>query len=150
MTITLADLARQVVATTDPDQLELLEAVTAQWNAGAPRPRRWGWLAGTVDSDIEPTVTGGIIYPLLTSTFAQILGTAALVAWTRRRWWRRRKDVAIPQVQITLDAHQLEIFRVTCVLHGTALGLTTAQATALADAAHGALHRAMLAPRSGS
>jgi hypothetical protein len=91
VTIVLADLARGAVTATAPEQLELLAAVTAGWEAGdIPGRRRWGWMGGGVGSGIEPVVTSEIIYPLLTGTLGQVLGTAAITG--QQRWRRRRRD----------------------------------------------------------
>ena len=145
LTIVLADLARDVVAATAAEQVELLAAVTDRWEAGdVPGRRRWGWMGGSVGSGIDPAATSEIIYPLLTGTLAQVLGTGAVVGW-RRRWRRRRHSEvpAVPRTQVTLDADQIELLRSACISHGVALGLSRSKATILADAVHGALCRAM-------
>lgn len=147
LTIVLADLAQSVVAAQAPEQVELLAAVTARWESGeVPGRRRWGWTGGSVGSGIEPVVLSNLIYPLLTGTLAQVLGSAAVEGW-RRRWWRHRRrgsDLpSVPRVQVTLDVDQIEAVRVASVAHGMALGLSEARATILADAVHGVLCRAL-------
>jgi hypothetical protein len=143
--ITQADVAEGVIRAVAPDQLDLLAAVTAEWDAGrAPGRRRWGWLGGSIGSGIEPAVLTDVIYPLLTGTFAQALGTAAISGWRRRRWWRRRGRRALsgPRAQVTLDVGQLDAVRAACVTHGMTLGLSKAKATVLADAMQGVLRQA--------
>lgn len=146
VTIALADLARGVVATSAPEQMELLALVTARWEAGlGPGSRRRGRLGGSVGSGIDPLLTSEIIYPLLTGAFAQILGTAAVAGW-RRRWWRHHQPAevpAVPAVRVTLEAGQLEAVRAACVAHGRPLGLSKARAVLLADAIYGVLCQAM-------
>lgn len=146
VTVTIADLARDVVSVSAPEQVELLAVVTARWEAGfGPGSRRRGWLGGSVGSGIDPLLTSEIIYPLLTGTLAQVLGTAAVAGW-RWRWWRHRRpaDVpTVPAVRVTLDAGQLEAVRAACIAHGRSLGLSKARAVLLADAVYGVLRQAM-------
>lgn len=144
LTIAVADLAHDVVAATVPEQLELLTAVTVAWEAGkVPGRRRWGWTGGSVEFGVDPTVTTLIIYPLLTGTLGQVLGTAAVNV--RRR--RRQRDVRAAQV--TLDARQIEMLRSACVSYGVTLGLSKAKATVLAEAIYGVLCRALAESRRG-
>jgi hypothetical protein len=157
LVITQADVAEGVIRAIAPDQLGLLAAVTAEWDAGrAPGRRRWGWLGGSIGSGIEPAVLTDVIYPLLTGTFAQVLGTAAISGWQQRRWWRRRgrRLLSAPRAQVTLDVGQLDAVRAACVAHGMTLGLSKAKATVLADALQGVLRQAADAvgeiPGSGS
>ncbi|MDN3357881.1 hypothetical protein [Actinomadura sp. DC4] len=135
--ILLGDLARKVVEKTAPEQLDLFAEVTAQWADGrVPGRRRHGWLGGSVGSGFEHVVTSEVIYPLLSGTLAQVLGTAVAT----RRWRRRRRDVPpLPQVRVALDAGQIAAFRSICISHGMTLGLSEAEATLLADAVHGVL-----------
>jgi hypothetical protein len=147
VTIVLGDLAREVVNATAPEQMDLFTEVTAQWEAGRiPGRQRHGWLGGSVGSGFAHTLTCQIIYPLLSGTLSQVLGTA-VVARPWRRWRRRRHgDVPpLPQVQVVLDADQIAAFRSICISHGMTLGLSKAKATVLADAVHGALSQAMAA-----
>ena len=149
VTIALGDLARDIVTVTAPEQAELLELVTAQWERGVvPRSRRSGWLGGSVGSGIDPTLTGEIIYPLLTGALAPVLGSAAVAGW-RRRWWRRRRPEqkpAVPAVRVTVESGQLEAVHAACLVHGRTLGLSAARALLLADAVCGSLGRAMDTP----
>jgi hypothetical protein len=141
--IALADLAHDMVAAEAPRQLELLAAVTARWEAGNVPGRRLGqWTGGSVGSGIAPVVTSDIIYPLLTGTLAQVLGSAAVVGF-RRRWWRRRSGSIppVPRVLVTLDAAQIDAVRAECISHGVRLGLSRSKATVLADAMYGVLSR---------
>lgn len=137
---TIADLARHVVGEVEPGQLDYLELVTDSWESGAaPRGTRT-WTGGTVGSGVQPWVLADLVYPLLAGTFAQVLGAAAFARLQRRRWWRRRRTV-VPSASITLTPEQVERARAACVAHGMTLGLSEAEATMLADAVHGALHR---------
>jgi hypothetical protein len=150
VTIVLGDLAREAVNATASDQLDLLAEVTARWEAGrAPGRWRYGWLGGSVDSGFEHVVTSDIIYPLLSGTLSQILGTAVVARpWRRRLLRGRHLDTPpLPQVQVVLDADQIVAFRSVCISHGMTLGLSKTKATILADAIQGALSQAMAASR---
>jgi hypothetical protein len=144
VTIVLGDLAREAVNATAPEQMDLLAEVTAQWEADrVPRRGRYGWLGGSVESGFEHVVTSEIIYPLLSGTLSQVLGTAVVARPWRR--WRRRRDhdvPPLPRVRVVLDADQIALFRSVCISHGMTLGLSKAKATVLADAIHGALSQA--------
>lgn len=147
VTIVLGDLALEVVTLTAPEQMDLFAEVTARWEADrGPGRRRSGWLGGSVGSGFEHLVTSEIIYPLLSGTLSQVLGTA-VVALRCRRWRRRRHHDAppLPRIQVALDADQIAAFRSVCIAHGVTLGLSKAKATVLADAIHGALVQAMAA-----
>jgi hypothetical protein len=147
VTITLGDLARDVVKLTAPEQMDLFAEVTARWEAGqVPTRRRHGWTGGSVASGFDHIITSQIIYPLLSGTFSQVLGTA-MISRPWRRWRRRRHgDVPpLPHVRVVLDAEQIAAFRSICISHGITLGLSKAKATVLADAVHGALSQAMAA-----
>jgi hypothetical protein len=107
-------------------------------------PRRPGRLGGSVGSGFVHTATAEVIYPLLSGAFSQVLGTAAVAGWRRRRW-RRRAAVPLPLVRVTLERDRLEELHAACVGHGVALGLSRAKATVLADAINGQLLQAMTA-----
>ncbi|MFC1435605.1 hypothetical protein ACEZDB_33700 [Streptacidiphilus sp. N1-3] len=147
-TLLLADLARAVIASAAPEQLELLERIPARWTDGGGSGRgRRGWAGGSVSSGIDPAVLSEIVYPLLTGAFAQVLGTAALTGWqqrrTLRRLGRRSTDTPVAQVQLNLDAAQADRLRAACLAHGETLGLTAAEAGMLADALYGALRQTL-------
>jgi hypothetical protein len=139
--ITIADLARHVVGQVEPAQLDYLELVTADRERGGAAQASRTWTGGTVGSGVQPWVLADLVYPLLTGTFAQVLGAAAFARLQRRRWWRRKRDLP-PSALITLTAEQVDQARAACISHGMTLGLSEAEATMLADAVHGALRRA--------
>jgi hypothetical protein len=143
--ITLADLAHGIVLAEAPDQLELLAAVTARWDAGAVFTRkRSGSLGGSVGSGIEPTILVDLVYPLLTGTLAQVLRSGIVAGWRRRKWWRRRQIVQpTPQTVVMLSATQVKDVRAVCPIHAMALGCPEGKANALADAMYGVLCQAM-------
>lgn len=129
LTIMLADLALSVVAGEAPEQVELLAEVTARWEAGyAPGRWCWGWMSGSVDFGIDPTVLSDLIYPLLVGTFAQVLGEVTLTGWKRRR--RRSGLRSVPRAQVTLGADQIEEVLAACTAHGMTLGLSEASTCA--------------------
>ena len=141
LTITLADLARSVVAKEAPEQVELLAVVTAQWEAGnVPGRRRWDWMSGSVNFGIDPTVLSEFIYPLLVGTFAEVLGDVTL---TRLRRWRRSRLRSVPRTQVTLSADQIDDVHPVCIVYGMTLGLSEIEARVLADALCGALRRTL-------
>ena len=143
-TILLADLAREVVAATDPQQLELFAEVTGRWEAGfAPGARR-GWLGGSIGSGISTVLTSELIYPLLIGALSPVLGDAVVTGW-RRRWWRRRRPKplpSVPPVTVTFDANRLDAAKAACVTYGMTMGLSKAKATVLAEAVYGVLRQA--------
>lgn len=138
--VTIADLARQVVAEAEPAQSDYLELVTAAWERGTPPNRARSWTGGTVGSGVQPWVLADLVYPLLAGTLAQVLGASAFARLQRRRWWRRKRAIA-PSAVLTLTSEQVERARAACIAHGMTLGLSESEATMLADAVHGALRR---------
>lgn len=144
VTILLADLARSIVVSVVPDQAELVERIPARWTSDPSSAGSAGdWSGGSVDADLTPMVISEVVYPLLTGTFAQVLGTGALIGLRRRRARRRGGDEPPAQVQLNLDTELSDRLRSACVEHGGVLGLTTAEATMLADALHGVLQQAI-------
>ncbi|MBP2337389.1 hypothetical protein JOF41_003567 [Saccharothrix coeruleofusca] len=137
--VTIADLARRIVAEVEPEQVDYLALVTASWERGAPPRGSRSWTGGTVGSGVQPWVLADLVYPLLAGTLAQVLGASAFARLQRRRWWRKR--AVVPSAQITLTPEQVERARAACIAHGMTLGLSESEATMLADAVHGALHR---------
>jgi len=142
LTITLADLARRVIVSETPDQVELLGEVTAQWEAGhVPRRRRWALMSGSVNFGIDPAVLSELIYPVLTATFAQVLGDVTLIAW--RRWRGRSRPQSVPRMQITLSVNRFDEVIPVCIAQGRDSGCSEAKARLLADAVYRELSRAL-------
>jgi hypothetical protein len=140
-TISLAEMAEAVISEAAPDQSELLGPVTASWRAGKVPGGSWGWIGGSVGSGVTTAVAVDIIYPLLTGSLAQVLGTAVIAG--SQRWWRPKGRHArrIPDTRVRVDADQVMQVRSACVAHGRALGLTEAESKVLADALEGVLRR---------
>jgi hypothetical protein len=138
--VPLADLARGVVAQTDPGQLDLLPLQISAWEAGKDRGRRRGWLAGTVEFGVDPIVTSQIILPVLVNALSQVLGTAAIARL------KRRKRCDAHALQVTLDAGQLDQFLSECVADAIRQGLPKSKATVLGDAIYGVLCRRLTDP----
>lgn len=145
-TILLADLARDVVATVAPEELELFAMVNERWEAGVVPGRRRRPLGGSIGSGISTALTSELIYPLLTGALSPVLGGAVVAGWRRqRRWWQRRRpkpQPGLPPVTVTLEAGQLEAVREACLSYGATLGLSKAKATVLAEAVYGVLRQA--------
>lgn len=138
ITVTMADIARQVVAELQPAQLPLLDGIERR-NSHARR-RNGGWSGGAVGIGIDPVVLSEVIFPVLTGAMAQITGTAAGSWWQRQR--RRRKRAALtPTTAMTISTAQLEQIKIECVRNARALGLPPAKAQALGDAVLGVLSR---------
>ena len=141
--ISLAEMAEAVITAAVPGQRELLASVTASWRAGETPRGASGWVGGSVGSGISAMVAAEIIYPLLTGTFAQVLGTAAIAGSQR---WRRppgRHARRIPDTRVRVGAGQVASFRSACLSHGRALGLTEPESVLLADALEGVLRQAL-------
>ncbi|GLW90510.1 hypothetical protein [Actinokineospora globicatena] len=136
VTVDLPDLARDVIARVAPEQLDYLRLVTEAWEVGRAR-RSWKWTGGAVGVGNELDVVTDVVFPLLTSTIAQVWGAATFANLQRRRWSRRKAAPAT----ITLDLRHLALAHAACVHHGTTLGLSTAEATLLADAFEATLRR---------
>jgi hypothetical protein len=149
VTMSLADLAEGVISAAVPGQRELLASVTASWRAGDTRGRRRrGWMGGSVGFGADPWVTSEIIYPLLTGTLAQVLGTASAAG--SRRWWRRPKPRharTAGAMRVDIGADQVGLIRSACISHGITLGLPEPEAALLADALAGVLWRALAGPQ---
>src|ERR1017187_966539 len=112
--ISLAEMAEAVITAAAPGQRELLASVTASWRAGEVPGGAWGWIGGSVGSGISAMVAPDIIYPLLTGTFAQVLGTAAIAGSKR---WRRppgRHARRIPDTRVRVGAGEVESVRSAC------------------------------------
>ncbi|BFU43955.1 hypothetical protein [Krasilnikovia sp. MM14-A1004] len=155
VTVELGELAQAAVLAVAPDQIDLLTAATARWDAGAGQ-KGPGWTGGSVGSGIEPVLLAEVVGPVLLGASAEVLGAATVAAWRSRRgwfrrgwfrrgWFRRRRRPADPgpRTRVTLDADQVDALRSACIRHGTTLGLNPAEATMLADAVHGALCQAL-------
>src|SRR5690349_14999327 len=93
ITVTMADIARQVVTELEPAQLPLLDGVERRNSHG--RRRNGGWSGGAVGIGVDPLVLSEVIFPVLTGAMAQITGTAAGSWWQRQRQRRRRKSAAL-------------------------------------------------------
>ncbi|GAA2978582.1 hypothetical protein [Actinokineospora diospyrosa] len=141
ITVAFSHLAKDIVAEVAPDQSDYLAAVTEAVEAGDRRARLLG---GAVGSGVEPTVLAELIYPLLTGTVAQVLGAAGFAALQRRKWWRRKNKRGVrPSATISITAAQVAPMREACLAHGQVLGLSSAEATLLADALERALLRSL-------
>jgi hypothetical protein len=140
ITVTMADIARQVVAELQPAQLPLLDDIERR-NAHSAR-RDGSWSGGAVGIGVDPVVLSEVIFPVLTGAMAQITGTAAGSWWQRQRQRRRRKSAALtPTTVLTISTAQLEQIKIECVRNARALGLPPAKAQALGDAVLGVLSR---------
>jgi hypothetical protein len=141
--VSVAGLAEAVIEATHPDQGDLLASVTAAWRAGDLPGRTEGWFGGAVGSGVSPDVTASIIYPLLTGTLAQVLGTAAIAG--SKRWQRPagRHARRIPDTRIMIETAQIEALRSACMSRGPVLGLTAAETVMLADGLEAALRHAL-------
>ncbi|MFD9733354.1 hypothetical protein [Umezawaea sp. NPDC059074] len=142
----VAEVARRLVEAENPKELGRLAEVTALWESGrAPRPRSRRWQGGSIGSGLAPWVLSDVVYPLLTGTFAQVLGAATFAGLQRRRdrWLRPRRYraavAAVPSTQLALNRVEIAALRKACVDHGMALGLSRSKATLLADALIGVL-----------
>ena len=144
-TVTIADIARQVVAEQQPAQLPLLDAIERR--DFQDRGRRGGWTGGSVGIGVDPAVLSEVIYPVLTGAMAQIAGTAAVSRWQRLRR-RRTASTPSPTTVVTISTAQLEQIKADCVRNARALGLPTAKAQALGDAVLGVLSRRISDPAS--
>lgn len=146
--ISLAEMAEAVISEAAPDQRELLGPVTASWRAGKVPGGSWAWLGGSVGSGVTSAVAVDIIYPLLSGTLAQVLGTAVIAGSQRWRRPKGRHARRIPDTRVRVGADQVTQIRSACLSHGRALGLTEAESKVLADALEGVLQRSLTRPQA--
>jgi hypothetical protein len=136
--ISLPDLAEAMVAAAAPQELELLPSVTAAWQSGELGRRTGGrWTGGSVGSGLSPDVLTDIVYPLLTGTFAEVLGATATSWWSRRRARRRRT----PPAPVSINLAQAEELRLACYAHAVTAGMSKPRARLVSDAMYGCLLR---------
>lgn len=134
------DAARAMVTAAAPTQLPHFDQVTEAWDEGVlPGRGPAGWTGGSVGSNIDPQVLSDVVYPLLTSTVAQVVGAAGFLGLQRRKWWRRKPKGQLKSAVLEVPAAKLDEFHRKCVAHGTTLGLSVEEATLMADALIGFL-----------
>ena len=137
---TVGELAREVLGTVEPGQLEAFDEAAAAWWAGDLHDDgSGGWSGGTVSSGLTANALVYLILPIVSGAVAQVLGAPADRAL--RRWRLRRRRRSDLELTAALLEHADEV-RQECLDRAIRAGVPVAKAELVADAAHAALCRA--------
>jgi len=137
--------SRDAVTTMAPQELEVFDAVAAQWRRRVDH-NDGSTPGGAVGFGIESALMTELIMQVVGAAIGEVFSVAARHAQSRWRRWRRRKEgppAAPTTVPTVPSSHDVETrLREATQRHAIALGLSAGQAGLLADAVVGALRPA--------
>ncbi|MBE1486436.1 hypothetical protein [Plantactinospora soyae] len=142
-TLAIEHAAREATARLAPDELQLFDDITAAWRQGRlayqGRPHRPA--GGSVGFGVDFSLVGELVYAVVCTATADVLGTLATDRLRQRRWWRRRAAGPPDDRHIVLRDCDVGLLWAACRRHGIAFGLTETQAEVLADTVRDAVRR---------
>ncbi|MER7419411.1 hypothetical protein ABT346_21955 [Micromonospora peucetia] len=136
----VVDAAHAAVRRLAPEELPIFDEVAAGWRRQLSKGRTtWSVPQGGVGFGIDTTLLTEVVLQVVAAAVGEVLvlgATTARVGLLRRR---RRELPTPPEARPGLDPNQARRLREACHRHAVALGLDSARAELLADAAVGAM-----------